>query len=68
MEEDELDVIFANIAPYLNDLSRIQKFLKKHGHLEREKLIRKLNKRIEKKEGILRTDYKILLNKIEEER
>ena len=68
MEPDELDIVFANVAPYLFDLSRIRGFLEKHGHLEREKLIKKLKKRIEKKEGVPRTDYKILLNKLEEQR
>ena len=68
MEQNELSRLYADVAPYISNHNFIRKFLEKHGHLPREKLIKKAEFRSRKRTGMLRTDYKILLNKLLEER
>ncbi len=68
MQEREIELVYRSVAPYLSNLFKIQRFLEKHGHIERKKLIRRVEKRVQKYDGTLRTDYKILLNKLVETR
>lgn len=66
MEEKEISLIFESVAPYLSNHPNIHRFLSKNGYLEREKLIKRVETRVRKRQGTLRTDYKILLNKLVE--
>ena len=66
MDNGEVRLIFETIAPYLSNHPEISLFLKKNGHIERERLIGRVEERVKKHQGTLRTDYKILLNKLVE--
>jgi hypothetical protein len=66
MEEKEIDLIFESVAPYLSNHPNIHRFLNKNRHLGKEKLIKRVEIRVRKRQGTLRTDYKILLNKLVE--
>ena len=67
MEEQELDRIYSEIAPYLSNHPRIRLFLNKKRKLKRESIVRILDERIAEKDGPLKTDYKILRNKLLED-
>ena len=65
MDEDEITRIFTEVAPYLTDHPRVRRFMDKNKDLGREELVAKLERVIRKKaEGPLKTDFKILLNKL----
>ena len=66
MEEREINLVFESVAPYLSNHPDIHRFLSKNGHLEKERLIRSVESRVQKHQGTLRTDYRILLNKLVE--
>ena len=65
MDEDEVTRMFTEVAPYLTNHPRVKRFLDKNKHLDRDELVAKLERVIRKKEeGPLKTDFKILLNKL----
>jgi len=66
MEQKEIDLIFESVAPYLSNHPNIHRFLSKNGHLEKEDLIKRVEARARKGQETLKTDYKILLNKLVE--
>jgi hypothetical protein len=65
LDPDELELIFRAVAPYMTNHPRVKKFLDKNKDLDRQELVAKLERVIRKKEeGPLKTDFKILLNKL----
>lgn len=62
------DHVYASIAPYIQENSLIKNYLIKHKDTELPELIKKVEKQIKKAGGTRKTDLKILLNKLVEEK
>ncbi len=61
----DIDLIFNKIAPYLEKPKYIKEFLKKHSNKTSDRIKVIIEHELEKKDEILRTDLRILLNAID---
>ena len=59
-----LQECFENVAPYIENLGKIKKFVESNKDKSGSDLIEILEKRVEETAGTLRTDYAILLNEV----
>lgn len=56
--------IYANIAPYLSNPSKVKQFLEKNKEKPIKAIVLEIEKEMEKTEGLQKTDFQILLNEI----
>ena len=68
MITSEIDGSLESLAPYFSNYKRMKSFLEEHEGLDKNELTKMLEDLISESTGPLRTDYKILLNKLSEEK
>ncbi len=55
---------FENVAPYIEHLDEIRKFVEENKDKSSYEIIRILERKVEESTGTIRTDYVILLNEV----
>ncbi len=55
---------FENVAPYIEHLNEIKKFVEENENKSRDEIISILEEKVEKSAGTIQTDYIILLNEV----
>ncbi len=56
---------FEEVAPYISNLAKIRDFVEKNEKKDPLEILKILREEIDRSEGTLKTDFKILLNEFE---